>query len=60
MIDKYAVPGLKVRNKKRRMRKPIIKVPSSGDMKYVTRYVRDFDMLNGLVRGGTFVNGEYI
>lgn len=60
MIDKYAVPGLKVKNKKRAMRRQVIKVPSSGNQSYVMRYVREFDMLNGLVRGGTFVNGEYI
>lgn len=58
MIDKYAVPGLKVKNKKRPMRRQIVKVPVHNGSVY--RYVRNFDTMNGLVRGGTFINGEYV
>ncbi len=60
MIDKYAVPGLKVKNKKRAMKRQVIKVPSSGNRETTAQYVRVFDMLNNLARGGTFVNGEYV
>lgn len=61
MLDKYAIPGLKTKSKRRPFRRGRPAIPKEDGARWTTAgYVRAFDRMNSLVPGGTVIGGVRI